>query len=110
MEAKVAAANKPATVLVVDDSRTTAKLHEGLLTTEGYRVIHAASGEAALETIASEAPDLVLLDLILPGINGYEVCREVRSSPTSSTLPVVMVTGSESSDRVSAIEAGADDL
>jgi adenylate cyclase len=106
----VTAASIPASVLVVDDSPTTAKLHEGILAAEGYRVRHAATGEAALEAIASEPPDLVLLDLILPGINGYEVCRRVRSSPTSSTLPIVMVTGSDSTDRVSSIEAGSDDF
>jgi len=97
-------------VLVVDDSRTSAKVLEGILTAAGYRVIHAASGEAALELISSGAPDLVLLDLVLPGIDGYEVCRRLRSAPASSMLPVVMVTGAESSDRVSSIEVGADDF
>ena len=100
----------PASILVVEDSRTTAKLLEGILTNAGYRVLHATSGEAALEAISSEAPDLMLLDLVLPGINGYEVCRRLRSSPALAMLPVVMVTGSESTDRVSSIEAGADDF
>jgi DNA-binding NarL/FixJ family response regulator len=100
----------PATVLVVDDSPTNAKLLEGLLTATGYRVIQERTGEAALERVASEPPDLVLLDLMLPGIDGYEVCRRLRASPESAMLPVVMVTGAESSDRVSAIEAGADDF
>src|SRR5205085_2638846 len=76
----------------------------------GYRVIQATSGEAALEAVSTEAPDLVLLDLILSGIDGYEVCRRLRSAPASSMLPVVMVTGAESSDRVSSINAGADDF
>jgi adenylate cyclase len=100
----------PATVLVVDDSPTNAKLLEGLLTAAGYRVIQERTGEAALERVGSEPPDLVLLDLILPGIDGYEVCRRLRASPASAMLPVVMVTGAESSDRVSAIEVGADDF
>jgi adenylate cyclase len=99
-----------ARVLVVDDSPVNAKILDGMLTAAGYRVVHATSGEAAFERISSEAPDLVLLDLILPGIDGYEVCRRLRSSPASSMLPVVMVTGSASSDRVSSIEAGADDF
>jgi DNA-binding NarL/FixJ family response regulator len=81
-----------------------------MLAAEGYRVVLAMSGEAALECVSAEPPDLVLLDLILPGIDGYEVCRRLRSAPTSSMLPVVMVTGAESSDRVSSIEAGADDF
>src|SRR5438067_6861552 len=100
----------PARVLVVDDSPVNAKLLQGMLTAEGYRVIQATSGEAALEAVSTEAPDLVLLDLILPGIDGYEVCRRLRSAPVSSMLPVVMVTGAESSDRVSSIEAGVDDF
>ncbi len=101
---------RSATVLVVDDSRTTARLLERILTVEGYRVVHAMSGEAALEQLTTEPPDLVLLDLLLPGIDGYEVCRRLRSSPVSSMLPVVMVTGSDSSDRISSIDAGADDF
>jgi DNA-binding NarL/FixJ family response regulator len=100
----------PARVLVVDDSPVNAKILEGMLTAAGYGVVLATSGEAALERIASEPPDLVLLDLILPGIDGYEVCRRLRATPASSMLPVVMVTGAASSDRVSSIEAGADDF
>src|SRR6266536_1035216 len=99
-----------ARVLVVDDSPVNAKLLEGMLATEGYTVVRAGSGEEALERIALEPPDLVLLDLILPGIDGYEVCRRVRAAPGSSMLPVVMVTGAASTDRVSSIEAGADDF
>jgi adenylate cyclase len=104
------AVSQRARVLVVDDSPVNAKLLERILTDEGYQVIQVTSGEAALERVSSEVPDLVLLDLVLPGINGYEVCRRLRSTPASSMVPVVMVTGSESSDRVSSIEAGADDF
>src|SRR5690349_1374644 len=85
-------------VLVVEDSPPTAKLLERLLTTEGYAVIQARTGEAALEIILAERPDLVLLDLILPGIDGYAVCRLLRASPGSAMVPIVMVTGAESSD------------
>lgn len=99
-----------ATVLVVDDSPVNAKLLERMLSAEGYCVVQVTSGEEALESVSLQAPDLVLLDLVLPGIDGYEVCRRLRSAPASSMLPVVMVTGSESSDRVSSIEAGADDF
>lgn len=100
----------PARVLVVDDSPVNAKILEGMLTAAGYQVILATSGEAALEHMSSAAPDLVLLDLVLPGIDGYEVCRRLRATPASSMVPVVMVTGAGSSDRVSSIEAGADDF
>src|ERR1051325_8070179 len=113
MEGAIAAstdAASRASVLVVDDSPTTAMLLERILAGAGHRVITATSGEAALDNISAEQPDLVLLDLILPGIDGYEVCRRLRSSPASSMLPVVMMTGGESSDRVSSIEAGADDF
>jgi DNA-binding NarL/FixJ family response regulator len=105
-----AADAESASVLVVDDSPVNAKVLESVLTAEGYRVIKASSGEAALEAVSTDAPDLVLLDLILPGIDGYEVCRRLRAAPGSSMLPVVMVTGAESSDRVSSINAGADDF
>jgi adenylate cyclase len=101
---------QPARVLVVDDSPVNARLLQGILAAQGYHVIQADSGEAALDLVSSDRPDLVLLDLILPGIDGYEVCRRLRASPASSMLPVVMVTGAESSDRVCAIEAGADDF
>src|SRR6185503_678265 len=100
----------PPCVLVVDDSPTNAKLLEAMLIANGYRVVLASSGEVALDYLEEDPPDLVLLDLILPGIDGFEVCRRLRASPAWSMLPVVMVTGSGSSDRVSSIEAGADDF
>ena len=70
----------------------------------------AASGEDALATIAADVPDLILLDVQMPGIDGYEVCRRVRADAAIQYLPIVMVTSSEGQDRISAIEAGADDF
>jgi adenylate cyclase len=98
------------TVLVVDDRPLNVKLLEALLTVEGYKVVVANSGEEALERVAASQPDMVLLDVMMPGIDGYEVCRRLRADPSTQLLPVVMVTSSDAPDRVLAIEAGADDF
>ena len=83
---------RPARILVVDDTPQNVKLLGDLLAARGYAVQTAASGEQALERIAAEAPDLVLLDVMMPGLSGYEVCRRLREDPASALLPVVMVT------------------
>ena len=70
----------------------------------------AASGEAALERVAAEPVDLVLLDVVMPGVDGYEVCRRLRSDAATRFLPVVMITASGEQERRRAIEAGADDF
>ena len=97
-------------ILVVDDLPQNARLLEAVLVPNGYLVTTASSGPEALEMIASEPPDLVLLDVQMPGMNGYEVCRRIRSDPTTRFLPVVMVTASTEEVRVSAVEAEADDF
>ena len=98
-------------VLVVDDTPHNVKLLADLLGAKGYVVQTAASGEQALERIAAEAPDLVLLDVMMPGLSGYEVCRRLRENPASALLPVVMVTALDAQqERVKGIEAGADDF
>jgi adenylate cyclase len=98
------------TILVVDDLAQNVRLLGAVLVPNGYRVTTAASGPEALEKIASEPPDLVLLDVQMPGMNGYEVCRRIRSDPATRFLPVVMVTASSTEVRVSAVEAEADDF
>jgi adenylate cyclase len=97
-------------ILVVDDVQPNIRLLEAVLSTQGYEVIPASSGAAALDLVAERPPDLILLDVQMPGMNGYEVCRRLRADPATSFLPVVMVTSSEGEDRVAAIEAGADDF
>jgi adenylate cyclase len=97
-------------ILVVDDTPQNIKLLDALLTPRGYRVIPAASGEEALAEIASEKPDLILLDIVMPGMDGYEVCRRLRSDEETAVLPVVMITASGEQQKVAAIEAGADDF
>jgi class 3 adenylate cyclase len=98
-------------VLVVDDTPHNVKLLADLLGARGYAVSSAASGEQALELIAANPPDLVLLDVMMPGISGYEVCRRLRENPATALLPVVMVTSLDAQEeRVKGIEAGADDF
>jgi adenylate cyclase len=98
-------------ILVVDDTAVNTKLLADLLTAKGYIVATAASGPEALETIDRGAPDLVLLDVMMPGMSGYEVCRKLRENPATALLPVVMVTALDpAQERVKGIEAGADDF
>src|SRR5437588_103188 len=101
----------PAKVLVVDDTPLNIKLLGDLLTVKGYAVATAANGEEALAKLASDAPDIVLLDVMMPGLSGYDVCRRIRADPTTALLPVVMVTSLDpQTERVKGIEAGADDF
>jgi adenylate cyclase len=98
-------------ILVVDDTPQNVKLFTDLLVSQGYEVDSAANGEQALAKIASAAPDLVLLDVMMPGMSGYEVCRRIRESPATTLLPVVMATSLDpNEERVKGIEAGADDF
>jgi adenylate cyclase len=98
-----------AKILVVDDVPVNVRLLEAVLVGQGYDVVSANDGQGALELIASEKPDLVLLDLMMPPPDGYEVCRRLRDDPETAMLPVVMVTAS-TTEKTKAIQAGADDL
>src|SRR5438309_4853649 len=101
----------PAKVLVVDDTPLNIKLLGDLLAVKGYAVATATNGEEALAKLAAEAPDIVLLDVMMPGLSGYDVCRRIRADPTTALLPVVMVTSLDpQTERVKGIEAGADDF
>ena len=97
-------------VLVVDDVPQNVRLLEAVLTSHGYDVTSASSGPEALEKVTAEAPDLVLLDILMPEMNGYEVCRRLRADPATRFLPVVMVTASDTEVRVNATLAEADDF
>lgn len=100
-----------ARVLVVDDILTNVKLLDAKLTAEYFEVVSAYSGAEALEKIEDTAPDIVLLDVMMPEMDGFEVCRRIKSNPKTSYIPVVMVTAlDQPSDRVTGIEAGADDF
>jgi DNA-binding response OmpR family regulator len=101
----------PAKILVVDDTPSSVRLLGDLLRNRGYTVVAAASGPEALEKMESEHPDLVLLDIIMPGMNGYEVCRTIRQNSATEILPVIMVTSLDpSEERIKGLEAGADDF
>jgi class 3 adenylate cyclase len=101
---------EPATILVVDDLPQNVRLLEAVLAPRGYTVVAAMSGREALERVASDPPDLVLLDIVMPGMDGYEVCRTLREDPATSFLPIVMITASGEQEKVVAIESGADDF
>jgi class 3 adenylate cyclase/CheY-like chemotaxis protein len=95
----------------VDDNPGNVKLLNDLLTVKGYDVATASSGQEALAQIDADCPDLVLLDIMMPEMNGYEVCQKIRQNPATEMLPVVMVTALDASqDRIKGIEAGADDF
>jgi class 3 adenylate cyclase len=100
-----------AKILVVDDTANNVKLLKDLLTMKGYAVVTASSGPEGLEQIDKERPDLVLLDVMMPGMNGYDVCRRIRENPATGVLPVVMVTALDPGpERIKGLEAGADDF
>ena len=103
--------SEPARILVVDDTAVNLKLLGDLLTAKGYDVTTASSGTEALEKIDKAAPDLVLLDVMMPGMSGYEVCKKLRENPATGILPVVMVTALDpAQERIKGIDAGADDF
>jgi class 3 adenylate cyclase len=96
--------------LIVDDTPQNIRLLDAVLSPQGYRVVAAASGREGLEKISSENPALVLLDIVMPDLSGLEVCHRIRENPATRLLPVVMLTSSGDQDKLSAIEAGADDF
>lgn len=100
-----------ARILVVDDVLPNVKLLEAKLTSEYFDVVCATSGEEALGIMEQSVPDLVLLDVMMPGLDGFEVCRRIKANPKTAHIPVVMVTALDHpTDRVTGIEAGADDF
>jgi adenylate cyclase len=103
--------SNPAHILVVDDTPQNILLLADLLSSRGYDVTTAASGAQALKLIAAKPPDLVLLDVVMPEMSGYEVCREIRANPATEVLPVVLVTALDpAQERIKGLEAGADDF
>ncbi len=98
------------TVLVIDDERDLIKLVRYNLEKEGFQVISALDGEAGLSLATRERPDVVVIDLMLPGIDGLEVCGRLRTDPRTSAIPLIMLTAKASeSDRIVGLEMGADD-
>ncbi len=98
-------------ILVVDDDTLIRRLLEDELTEEEYQVITAENGEMALEKVAAEAPDLILLDVMMPKLDGFEVCRRLKSDERTILIPVVMLTALTAiQERIKGMEAGADDF
>jgi class 3 adenylate cyclase len=98
------------TVLAVDDQPQNLRLLDAVLSPRGYRVLTATSGDDALALLASEVVDLVLLDVVMPGLDGYEVCQRIRANDQTAYLPIIMITASGEQQRIRALEAGADDF
>jgi pilus assembly protein CpaE len=99
-----------ARVLVVDDSQVTAKVTQSYLEAAGYVVQTVADGQAALQAAEDNPPDLILLDVVLPGIDGFEVCRRLRKLPGTLSTPIIMLTSKSTiADKKVGFEAGADD-
>jgi adenylate cyclase len=97
-------------ILIVDDLAPNVRLLEAVLSPKGFRVATASSGQEALDVLGKEHPDLVLLDILMPGMDGYEVCRRIRDDPGTAFLPVIMITASGEEEKIRAIESGADDF
>jgi putative two-component system response regulator len=98
-------------ILIVDDQPAARLALSTLLRREGFEVHEAESGDAALAHCATLRPDLILLDIMMPGMSGFEVCRRLKATPETRLTPIVLITGlSETEDRIQGINAGADDL
>jgi DNA-binding response OmpR family regulator len=100
----------PTRILIVEDDPDIAELVARYLDKAGFTTERAASGREALQTIAARPPDLLVLDLMLPHVDGLEVCRLVRANPATAAIPIIMLTArAEESDRIVGLELGADD-
>jgi len=100
----------PKTILVVDDSPTERKLMEQTLEGKGYNLVSAVDGEEALEKVARQRPDVVLLDVILPRKNGFQVCRQLKTAPETKGIKIILITSkTQDTDRFWGLKQGADE-
>jgi adenylate cyclase len=97
-------------ILIVDDVPMNLKLLADVLTARGYEAVTAKTGEEALKRISDDAPQLVLLDVMMPGMSGYEVCQAIRADAATRMLPVVLITALDPSERAKGLDCGADDF
>jgi len=101
----------PEKILIVDDEFSARTALTALLRREGYEVRETSSGAGALAESADFRPDLILLDIVMPGISGFDVCRQIKAAPETRLTPIILITGlSATADRINGINAGADDL
>jgi DNA-binding response OmpR family regulator/anti-sigma regulatory factor (Ser/Thr protein kinase) len=104
-------AHATATILLVDDEITNVAVLQGILASAGYRIVVARNGREALEAITQQAPDLILLDVMMPEIDGFEVCRQVKAAPQWCHIPIIIITAlDEPDDYTRALDCGADDF
>lgn len=97
-------------VLIIEDSPTDALVYQRALEASGHRVLHASSAEAGVPLAQSESPDVILMDIVMPGINGFQATRELRKLEATSHIPIVMLsTKSQETDRIWALRQGASD-
>lgn len=98
-------------VLVVDDLQQNVEILEAKLYREGFDTIHAFSGRSALQAAEEQFPDIILLDVMMPRMDGFEVCRRLKANPRTTEIPIILLTAlSDSADRSRGFEAGADDV
>ncbi len=103
--------NDSSHILIVDDREDSRKILQTILNKEGYNLTFASSGHEAIEKISIEKPDLILLDVLMPDMNGFEVCKHIRATPSFADIPVIIVTGlDERQARLEGLSAGADDF
>jgi len=104
-------AGLPACVLIVDDERHNRELLEVMLKPEGFLLLSAANGEEALAIMSRQPPDLILLDVMMPGMDGYEVARRIKSDPDTKSIPIIMLTAlNDRNARMLGLNAGAEDF
>src|SRR5215208_5233716 len=107
----VGARTRPPTVLVVDDDEAVRQMFARWLAGQGYSVIAVGDGSAALDAVRQQSPDVVLLDIAMPGLNGVEVCRRIKSEQATRLTPVILVSAVDGvDDRIAGLAAGADDF
>ena len=111
MDTLLPGASSPATILIVDDEIYNRMLLEVLLQPEGYLTQSVASGEEALASIAVRTPDLILLDIMMPGMDGYQLASQLKSNPATASIPIIMLTAqTDRSARLAGLNAGAEEF
>ncbi|HAA61084.1 MAG TPA: two-component system response regulator [Planctomycetaceae bacterium] len=111
MSSSSSSSDRPARLLIADDNQQNRELLEAYLGDEGYEIAMATDGKETLEQVQEFTPDLVLLDIMMPRLSGYEVCQQLKEDEATQSIPILMVTAlSEMGDIERAVEAGCDDF